>query len=103
MTKSILIMSAFALFTFGLSESEPAQAWGHVGHAVIAARAERELTPQARAQLTPLLNALGVKSIAEIASWSDERRTRATAHWHFTNMPADDCVYRRERDCPDGQ
>ena len=103
MTRPILVTSVFALLTCAASVSETAEAWGHVGHAVIAARAERELTPQARTQLTRLLDALGVKSLAQIASWSDERRTRATAHSHFTNMPADDCVYRRERDCPDGQ
>lgn len=79
-----------------------AQAWGRVGHAVIALRAERELTPQARAQLKPMLELLGVNSISEIASWSDERRNRASAKWHFTNMGAS-CVYSRARDCPDGQ
>ena len=78
-------------------------AWGKVGHAVIAARAQEELTPEASAALAPLLDALGVSELADIASWADERRTQAESHWHFVNMPKNDCHYIGRRDCPRGQ
>lgn len=80
-----------------------AGAWGRVGHAVIARRAEQELTPAARTQLQPLLQALGVSSIADIASWADERRSRSQSRWHYTNLPANSCDYVAARDCPNGQ
>lgn len=78
-------------------------AWGHVAHAVIAARAQAQLTAQAQRELAPLLDALGAASLADIASWADERRTRAEARWHFVNMPKNDCHFRPERDCANGQ
>lgn len=78
-------------------------AWGRVGHAVIAQRAQAELTPAAQQALAPLLQALGADSLADIASWADDRRTRAQARWHFVNMPRGRCHYIGLLDCPRGQ
>ncbi|MHB8742034.1 MAG: S1/P1 nuclease [Sulfuricaulis sp.] len=93
-----------ALVTLGAAFApEPVQAWGKVGHAVIAERAQAQLTPAARQALAPLLEALGVQSLADIASWADDRRTRQQAHWHFVNMPRGRCHYIGFLDCPRGQ
>lgn len=98
--RSVLVLGLVSLSAL---MTQDASAWGRVGHAVIANRAEQELTPAARAALAPLLDALGVSSLADIASWADERRTRAEAKWHFVNMPQGDCHYVPARDCPRGQ
>jgi nuclease S1 len=104
MKREILIAVSVAAGVLMVGHAERSQAWGKVGHAVIAARAQEELTPAAAQALAPLLDALGVAELADIASWADERRTRAEAHWHFVNMPKNGgCHYVPQRDCPHGQ
>ncbi len=58
------------------------------GHRIVAAIAERHLTPQARAGLRALI---GDTSLARISLWADEYRGRPegrhTAPWHYVNVP----------------
>ena len=76
-----------------------AWAWGHKGHAAIAALAEANLTPVAEAQVHELLkNDLdryekpsGRTTLAQISSWPDEIRDIAPADtykgWHTRSNP----------------
>lgn len=71
-----------------------AGAWGHKGHAAVAALAEANLTPTASAQVKELLKddldrdgkLSGRKTLAQIASWADEIRdigpSDAYRGWH---------------------
>ena len=105
MNKYIFKLSIASVITIAGVYSTPVDAWGRVGHAVIAARAEHGLVPQRKGELAQLLDALGVRSLADIASWADDRANpanRALARAHFVNM-ADDCRYVKQRDCPNGK
>jgi hypothetical protein len=93
---------ATAALLLSLCLATHAFAWGRVGHAVIAARAQSKLDPAAQRALAPMLASLGVHSLADIASWPDDRdipANRALSKSHYVNLPPD-CHYVRERDCP---
>lgn len=79
-----------------------AAAFGPHAHALVAAHAQQELTPQAAREVKRLLGAIGARSMVEVASWADENRDKTTARWHYINFPAGNCHYERKRDCPDG-
>ena len=81
----------------------PAQAWGVLGHQVVAEVAEQQLTPAARAGVAALLAAEPGATLASIASWADAPGNRSTGRWHYVNLPRGDCRYVAARDCPDGQ
>lgn len=83
------------LFCFSLALfSTSAFAWGHKGHAALAAMAERNLTPIALAQVRELLaddldryeKPSHRKTLASVASWADEIRDIAPPDryrgWH---------------------
>ena len=82
------------LLTLLLLVTQPAAAWGRLGHTMVADIAEANLTPAARMQVQALLkNDLdkmgkhsGRTSLTSIAIWSDEIRTVAPAYaymgWH---------------------
>lgn len=91
----------FLLFVF-LVTSSYVQAWGSVGHQVIATLASHQLTPEAQAQVQALLVQEPGATLASISTWADEHKSRTTAPWHYVNFPKDTCVYVKERDCPDG-
>lgn len=80
----------------------PAWAWGRAGHAIVAARAQSELSPAAVAALKPLLADLDATSLADIASWADKHRNRTTAKWHYQNFPHGNCQYNRATQCRNG-
>ena len=82
--------------------SSTAGAFGPQAHALVAERAQQELTPHTAREVKRLLAAIGAHSMAEVASWADENRDKTTARWHYINFPPHDCHYVRERDCPDG-
>ncbi len=85
----------------------PAQAWGDVGHRIIATIAYARLTPAARAQADALLAAdtdsLTAPDFASRATWADRWRDHqrdhqrgqdgghyeATRAWHFANVDID--------------
>jgi hypothetical protein len=74
-------------------------AWGASGHAIVAELAQRRLEPGPSAKVKELLG--GEVSLASIASWPDEVRTREpeTTNWHFVNIPYDASRYDPARDC----
>ena len=76
-----------------------ALAWGPTGHHLIASIATDHLTPTARSNVSALL---GEETLADVASWADAYRPdeTQTAGWHYTDIPADQKTYVRDRDCP---
>jgi hypothetical protein len=92
-----------------LAAPVPAPAWGAKGHRVVALLAERDLRPEARAQVQALLAGEPEPTLAGVSNWADELRDgddprgRATAALHYLNFPRGDCMYVPARDCPDGR
>jgi hypothetical protein len=72
-----------------------AQAWGDLGHEVIALIAYRHLTPAARTALDAMLasdtDTLTAGDFANRATWADKYRSahRETAAWHFVDIEID--------------
>ncbi|WP_114241343.1 S1/P1 nuclease [Dyella sp. C9] len=86
------------------------QAWGPLGHSIVADLAQRHLSPAAEAEVERLLAPEHTKSLADIASWPDEIRNDPTkdALWkqtrglHYVDFTSGDCNYTPPRDCKDG-
>ena len=91
-----------------LSLALPAQAWGPLGHRLVARLAEDDLTPQARAGIERLLQDDATAGLAGIANWADELRSsdpdlgKRSARWHYVNIGDPDCAFDAARDCPGG-
>jgi hypothetical protein len=64
---------AAALFAT-LAIAPVAEAWGPLGHSVVAELAQRHLSPAAKAEMEHLLALDHTTSLADIASWPDEIR-----------------------------
>ena len=83
-------------------------AWAPLGHALVAALAERHLTPQAEAQVRELLAGEPDPTLAGVASWADDLRNtdparfKQTSKWHYIDAKGGGCDYDLVRDCPDG-
>ena len=79
--KKILSSILFLILTLQLS------AWGGRAHDVIAQIAEKNLTPNARAEVARLLNG---RSMVYYAMWMDNIRSDSTynftATWHYANV-----------------
>ena len=105
------IVASF-VFAAGLFAPSLALAWDRLGHALIASLAERQLSPQARAQIALLLPDQPEEDQPEeprlpsIASWADEIRGepkyRETSPLHYVNFVGV-CRFDPHRDCPDGK
>jgi nuclease S1 len=88
-----------------------AQAWGPLGHSVIADLAQRHLSPAAEREVQHLLALDHTHSLADIASWADEIRNDPSqqALWaetrplHYINFRDPSCVYVPPRDCAGGK
>ncbi len=80
------------------------QAWGVIGHAIIADIAERHLTPQTLDQVHKLLGEEGLEHLDQVSSWPDTiRKERPEASpWHYTDIPLTESAYAPERDCKNG-
>ena len=89
-----------AVVALGLAllAATPVFAWGPVAHRVIARVAARHLSPSARHEVKRLL---GDESLADVAFWADEIRTRRseTLRWHYVDIPVRARDYRPARDC----
>ena len=74
-------------------------AWGGEAHQLVALIAEDQLTPEAKAGVTELLDGAGMYD-AEVVNWADQirRGRRETAPWHYVNIPHDAAGFDRERD-----
>lgn len=84
--------------------STAAQAWGKLGHRVVAEIGQRHLSPEAMAQVTAIL---GVEDFAEIANFPDFSLSSPdpfwrgeSAVWHYVTVP-DDETYRTS-EVPEG-
>jgi hypothetical protein len=95
-----LIIAIVALIA---ATPKEAIAWGFEAHRLIAEQAEHQLSPAAKAEAYRLLSAEAGSTLRSISTWADERKSRATAHWHYVNLPRDSCSYERSRDCPGGR
>ncbi|MFY8275235.1 S1/P1 nuclease [Pseudoalteromonas sp. SSDWG2] len=67
-----------------------AWAWGANGHRIVAAIAEQNLSPQAKARLYEIL---GTQSLARVSTWADEMRSnpeyfwqKQSSRWHYINI-----------------
>ncbi|KAF1689293.1 S1/P1 nuclease [Pseudoxanthomonas koreensis] len=84
----------------------PAQAWGPLGHRLVASLAEPGLDPQARATVARLLQGEAEPTLAGIANWADDLRGndpelgKRSARWHYVNIADPDCAFDAARDCP---
>lgn len=90
----ILVLATFAPRALG---------WGGDGHQIVALIAEDHLTPAAKAGIRDLLDGANI-SDAEVANWADEirRQRRATAPWHYVNIPTSQPTYDPARDGNNG-
>jgi hypothetical protein len=101
---------AAALFAT-LAIAPAAQAWGPLGHSVVAELAQRHLSPAAKAEVEHLLALDHTTSLADIASWPDEIRNdpkqqdlwKQTRELHYIDFQGSDCIYTPPRDCKNGQ
>lgn len=99
-------VAAFAILA--LFTAATANAWGELGHQLVAELAQRRLTPAADRQVRQLLQGEPQPSLAGIAMWADNLRTldpdrfKATSKWHYVNIARGTCHYVAARDCPDG-
>lgn len=86
----------------------PAQAWGLLGHRLVALLAWDDLTPDTRRQIDALLQGEPDATLAGIAGWADDLRRndpvlgKQSANWHFVNLGEHDCTYLQRRDCQGG-
>src|ERR1700761_6737475 len=82
----------------------PAFAWAPEGHQIVAAIAARELTPNARAQVSALLGGRADALMILDSSWADEIRQQRpeTSSWHYVNIEIGSQGYVSSRDCPAG-
>jgi len=86
----------------------PSWAWGDLGHQLVGELAQRQLNLEASARVQELLRDEPVPTLAGVAMWadhlraSDPERFKATARWHYVNMPEGTCRFVATRDCPAG-
>jgi hypothetical protein len=58
--------------------------WGFKGHRAIAGIAQKHLTSNTAYVVSAYLNG---ERMADVSTWADENRNKATAPWHFLNLP----------------
>jgi hypothetical protein len=105
--RSIAIVLALAVPAF----ASTVQAWGDIGHRIVAELAWRQLDAAAKVEVTRLLKVDGADSLPDIASWPDHLRDmpgkeslgKATGPLHYVNFHDDKCHYEPPRDCSGGR
>ncbi len=108
------ISSRFFLFTLLINLCvmsllpAPAQAWGPLGHRLVAKLAADELTRDARKEVDRVLHGEPDPSLAGVASWADDLREndpdlgKRSSRWHYVNLAEDNCAYLPAKQCPNG-
>ncbi|MBK7472782.1 MAG: S1/P1 nuclease [Betaproteobacteria bacterium] len=96
LTRRVIVLGLCGLW------SSHALAWGPLGHHVVATFAAQQLEPGARLEIQRLLALEPGATLASISTWADENRDKATARWHYVNLPRASCDYVETRDCPGG-
>jgi hypothetical protein len=107
---SLLRRTALCLLA-SLALAPIAQAWGPLGHSVVAALAQAQLSPAAEAEVLRLLAPDHTTQLADIASWPDQIQDdpaladlwKQTRQQHYINIHDSHCDYVPPRDCRDGQ
>ena len=108
----VKLRSSLAVAVLLFSVASLAQAWGPLGHSVVAALAQRHLSPAAEAEVERLLAPEHIKSLADIASWPDQMQDdpalqdlwKQTRTEHYINFHGgSSCDYVPPRDCRDGR
>lgn len=87
------------------------QAWGDIGHRIVAELAFRQLDPSAKAEVERLLTADGNDSLPDVASWPDRLRDNpetkelgeATGPLHYMDFVDGKCHYVPARQCAGGK
>jgi hypothetical protein len=108
----IKLGSSLAAAVLMFSVATVAQAWGPLGHSVVAELAQRHLSPAAEAEVERLLAPEHTKLLADVANWPDQmqddpamaslwKQTRAQHYVNFHGGSA--CNYVPPRDCRDGR
>ncbi|HZX80433.1 MAG TPA: S1/P1 nuclease [Lysobacter sp.] len=98
------LLAAVLLFAV----ASPAFGWGRLGHRLVAELAQDELKSDARKQVDELLAGEPGATLASIAPWADEVRSKdpvlgkRSAPWHYVTVHADDCDYDAASDCKRG-
>jgi hypothetical protein len=104
--------SLHAAAALALVWAQPVLAWGETGHRTIAAVAQANVTPAAKAQIDALLQAesgLGtpecrVKSIGDASVWPDCMRAKSwrwgyTFPWHFQDSDVTGAAFDKKANC----
>ena len=115
MTKIAWILAGLASFVLA---SEKALAWTQEGHAVVAAIAEKLLSPSTEEEVQKLLAEGGDKDLVSVASWADQviiashdegplrgnqeamefnQKFPKSWMWHFVNLPLGATSYEQVR------
>ncbi len=105
------VVRRFAVALFVCLLVGPVQAWGPLGHAIVAELAQRHLSPAAQAEVHRLLAPEHTGSLAAVANWPDQIQNdraqaalwKQTRSQHYVNFHGADCDYVPPRDCRDGQ
>ncbi len=87
-----------------------ALAWGQQGNALVGELAQRQLTPEAKAEAERLLGLIKQSEFAVVANWAGnlDKNPQTQALWEKTKnqrlviYKSDDCTFQLPRDCPDG-
>lgn len=89
------------LLPFLLVISAPAQAWGPLGHEIVARIAADNLTPSAHLRISQLLGGDAPALMVLDSNWADEVRADRpqTVPWHFVNIEIGSKGYDARRDC----
>ena len=91
-----------------LLASSPALAWAELGHRLVGALAQAQLTPEANLMVAEILRGEADPTLAGVAMWADDlrgadpERYRATSPWHYVSPPRGTCQVVPERDCRNG-
>ena len=85
-------------------------AWGQQGTALVGELAQRQLTPEAKAEAGRLLGLIKQNDFAVVANWAGnlDKNPQTRELWEKTKnqrlviYKTDDCAFQLPRDCPDG-
>jgi hypothetical protein len=81
-----------------LSLQPSLQAWGNIGHRIVANIADTQLNVKAKTEANFLLDGM---TLASVSTWADAVRPYRpyTVRWHFVNIPRYTELYVKARDC----
>lgn len=80
-----------------------AKAWGPEGHRIVGQIAADQLNPAATRAVAAILADEPEATLAGVANWADDTRTKESGPLHYLNFPRGSCTYLPARDCPDGR